>query len=199
MAATLPVIILENIIDQIDAERDPGALASFALVSQELLPRSRFVLYSTLYITHTHRLNGIQNSLRFFPHLAELVTSIQISICRPYKSDERRNCDASLHNMAPARLRPYLSRRTCSWTFIGISDASAWWLGQVHSFRAHTIVSLKEYSIHLLCLMNVEFVSLNEYANVIMACRSLSTLHLGPSIKPRLEPMRSWKCSQTHI
>lgn len=197
MPITLPIIVLESIVDQIDPETNARLLASCALVSHDLLPRSRFILYSTLYIVNIRRLNGVLKSLKSVPALAELVRAVQVSVHRFPAPFKQRNCDAPLHNIVLARLLPYLPPRPYCWTFIGRAplisvhpsrnyDQDADLGTAVHLFRARTLTSLGEcFCIRSICLTNLELGSLDEYANILMACRGLSIVRLGPSIKVR--------------
>ena len=69
MTCLLPILILEMIIDQVNAEEDPNVLATFALVCRDLVVRSRFCLYHTLHLKTVGRLDLICKSLTMHPFL----------------------------------------------------------------------------------------------------------------------------------
>ena len=197
MPITLPIIVLESIVDQIDPEMNARLLASCALVSHDLLPRSRFILYSTLYIVNIRRLHGVLRSFKSFPALAELVRAVQVSVHRLSSPYKQRNCDTALHNIVLARLLPYLPPRPYCWKFVGrvpsISahprsnhDQNADSGTGVHLFRARMLTSLGEcFCIRSICLADLELGSLDEYTNILRECRGLSIVRLSPSTKVR--------------
>ena len=202
MEPTLPILVVEMVIDQIDAESAPGTLAACALICKDLTPRSRLGLYQTLYITSFHRLNALGRVLERVPAVLYLVRAVQVNLCcaYPWRSDN------ALHNLAPAKLLPHLSYRTCAWRFVGRGFVSETEVNNdpppLHSdavglsgppggfaiehrwFRAETLIVLGQYSsISELSLSHLVFRSLNDCVGVILACGGLRVLGLGPVLK----------------